>query len=131
MTVYVVDDSEIFRARLVGLLRELEGVTLIGVSESAGEAIEAINHHRPDVVLLDVRLKSGTGIDVLRSVGAGSVTPFIIVMSNYDYPQYKEACARWGAHLFFHKSTEFYKIVDAVRERSLPPLPEHSQKVRH
>ena len=63
LKVFITDDSVLVRERLVGLISELEAVELVGQAESAPEAIEAIPRLRPNVVILDIRLPGGNGIE--------------------------------------------------------------------
>lgn len=103
--IHLVDDSPVFRERMMLLLQELGGISITGHSESAEEAVRSIKAQMPDVVLLDIRLKSGTGFDVLRAVCAGSTGPIFIVVTSYTAPIYRKMCLRNGAYAFITKAS--------------------------
>ena len=66
--VVIVDDEPLARSRLVQLCQQHNGLQIVAEAESGAAAIDAINEHRPDVVLLDVELQDMTGFDVLRAL---------------------------------------------------------------
>ena len=117
MKVFIVEDSSVVRKSLRAMLSEIAGVEIIGEAEDADEATKQIELTKPDVVTLDIRLRNGSGIDVLRDIASGrSATPVIIVLTNYPYPQYRKACKDAGAHFFFDKSTEFESVTEVFTE---------------
>ncbi len=82
--VIVVDDHPIFRLGLATSLREMDGIDIIGEASTAGEVAELVSGNEPDIVLLDLHLPDGSGLDVnrwiardhpnvIRSVMAGDV----------------------------------------------------------
>ena len=66
--VFIADDSLIVRERLVMMLDELAGIEIVGQAENVAEAISAIRKLQPDVVILDIRMPGGSGIDVLQNI---------------------------------------------------------------
>lgn len=102
--------------RLARMLSELPGaVELIGQASDAREAAEAIRRLRPDVVILDIRMPRGSGIDVLREIKREMPSPVVLMLTNHPYPQYRETCRKMGADFFFDKSTEFEKIPEVLQ----------------
>lgn len=114
MRIYIVEDSAIVRGRIIEMLFAIEGVEIIGISGEPGEATQQILEQHPDVVILDLRLYGGNGIDVLEKVKEKSPATIVIVVTNYAYPQYRDRCLELGADYFFDKSTEFDKIPEAI-----------------
>ena len=114
MRVFVVDDSPLVRERLVVLLSEVEGVEVVGVADNAEEGISSIKTLNPDVAILDIRMPAGSGILVLEAVKREEDPPFIIMLTNYPYPQYRKKCMDAGADCFFDKSSEFHKVTDVL-----------------
>ena len=110
ITVFIADDSRIVRERLVTMLDELAGVEIVGQAENVAEAISAIRIVKPDVVILDIRMPGGSGIDVLQEIKQDEVAPMIIILTNYPYPAYRQKCLQAGADFFLDKSTEFDQI---------------------
>ncbi len=112
-TVYLVEDSEVFCKFLPDVLADLEGIELVGMSGRAREAVEAIRRLHPDIVVLDLQLSEGLGLDVLRETGR--IARFI-VLTNYSEPPAAEKCLEAGAHFFFDKSTGMDQFIETLRE---------------
>ncbi|MHA1381055.1 MAG: response regulator [Candidatus Helarchaeota archaeon] len=116
MRLFIADDSEILRSRLVEMLSEFEEIEIVGQAEYAQEAIESIVELIPDVVILDLRLPDGNGINVLKKIKKGNSSIKVIIFTNYPYFQYKKRCLEAGAEFFFYKATEFEKLVEAIKQ---------------
>ena len=108
--VFIADDSLIVREHLVTMLDELIGVEIVGQAGTVAEAINAIEKLQPDVVILDIRMPDGSGMDVLQVIKQDEPAPVVIVLTNYPYPAYRQKCLRAGADFFLDKSTEFDQI---------------------
>jgi DNA-binding NarL/FixJ family response regulator len=115
-SIYIVDDSASIRQRLVAMLESIGGVAIVGQAETAGDAIEGILATRPDSVLLDLNLRAGSGIDVLKTIRGRLPMIKFVVLTNHAEPQYRRACARMGAQYFLDKSTEFDGVRTAIAE---------------
>lgn len=116
MKVLVVDDSALLRERLISMISDLPGVMAIGQAQDASEALNSVKKLNPDVVILDIRLSDGTGIEVLQKIKKDNSAAVIIMFTNYPYPQYRKKCQEAGADFFFDKSTEFQKITDVLKK---------------
>jgi two-component system response regulator DevR len=116
LKVFITDDSILVRERLVGLISELEAVELVGQAESASEAIEIIPRLRPDVVILDIRLPGGSGIEVLKALKQNVPAPIVIMLTAFPYRQFYEKCQEAGAEYFFDKASEFHCIVEVLKQ---------------
>lgn len=108
--VFIVDDSLIVRERLTTMLVELVGVEVVGQAEDVATAISAIGRLRPDVVILDIRMPGGSGIDVLRQTKQARPELMVIILTNYPYSGYRQRCLQAGADFFLDKSAEFDQI---------------------
>jgi DNA-binding NarL/FixJ family response regulator len=109
-TVYIVDDSQVVRERLIGMISEVEGTALAGASGDPREAVKAIQRLHPDAVILDIRMPGMNGIQVLREIKRAQRPPLVIMLTNYAFEQYRRECAEAGADHFLNKSKEFEKI---------------------
>jgi DNA-binding NarL/FixJ family response regulator len=118
LRVYVVDDSALLRQRLLGLLAELDRVEVIGEAEDRDQAIIEVTKLKPHVVILDIQLREGNGIEVLTQVKQVQPSPTVIMLTNYPYPQFREKSMAAGADYFFYKATEFAKVKEVVRSLS-------------
>jgi two-component system, NarL family, response regulator DevR len=118
LRVYVVDDSALLRQRLLGLLAELDRVEVIGEAEDRDQAIIEVTKLKPHVVILDIQLREGNGIEVLTQIKQVQPSPTVIMLTNYPYPQFREKSMAAGADYFFYKATEFAKVKEVVRSLS-------------
>jgi len=123
LKVYVVDDSELVRERLIDMVSEIEGVEVVGETGDLRGAEVSIRELRPDAVILDIRLPGGNGITLLREMKRERSAATVIVLTNYPYPQYREECLDAGADYFLYKATEFGKVGEILNRMagSRPP----------
>jgi len=114
--VYLLDDHELLRRGLREVLEEAGGFEVIGESGSAAEAERRIPALRPDVMLLDVQLPDGSGIDVCRQVL--SVDPDIraLMVTTYDDDGARLAAVLAGAAGFVLKQIRGTELVDSIRK---------------
>jgi DNA-binding NarL/FixJ family response regulator len=112
--VFIVEDSASIRERLYEQLREIDGVSVIGNTDTAESAVETILRTRPDSVILDIHLFEGNGMDVLREVHVQAPEVMFIVLTNHSNAQYRRACLQAGARYFFDKSAEFGKVMEVI-----------------
>ena len=122
MKVFIVEDSQPVRERLSEMLSALPGTDVVGHATRADTAIHDILALRPDVVVLDLTLASGSGFDVLRAVRDQAPEVDFYVLSNFA--TYRVFAERLGARAFFDKSTEFERLRDVVAERAAAQPPQ-------
>ena len=115
MRLFIADDSEILRVRLIDMLSEIEGIEIVGQGQESLDAIESIQKLNPHIVILDIRMSRINGIKVLEAIKKDDHSPAVIIFTNYPYPQYRKKCMDLGADFFFDKSTEFEKLIDTVK----------------
>jgi len=115
MKVFIADDSSEIRKRIIAMLSDLvERIEMIGEAANVQDAINSIHEFDPDVVILDIRMPGGSGIDVLKEIKKKNEVPVIIILTNYPYSQYRKKCMEAGADFFFDKSSDFEEIVKVV-----------------
>jgi DNA-binding NarL/FixJ family response regulator len=107
----LVEDSAPVRKRLREILDDIQHYRIVGEFETAQEAIAALAAEAPDVILLDIKLRVGNGIEVLRQVGQHAPGAKVIVFSQHDDAGYREQFAQAGAHFFFNKTHETSLLV--------------------
>jgi DNA-binding NarL/FixJ family response regulator len=111
--VLIVDDHQLFRA---GVRAELEPLLAIaGEAGTVAGAVEAIAADRPDVVLLDVHMPDGGGVEVIRRAAAAGDPPLFLALSVSDAPDDVIAVIRAGARGYVTKSISGEELADAVR----------------
>jgi DNA-binding NarL/FixJ family response regulator len=120
-TIYIADDSEEVRIRLSDLVCGLPGVSVVGHTGDARQAIADIQRLQPQVAILDIRLVNGNGIEVLEIVKLLRVPPLVIMLTAFPTLQYRRRCMSAGADYFFDKTNEFERIVDVLKRVVEPP----------
>lgn len=114
VTVFIVDDSASIRERLDELIGDIDCAAVIGHAETPTDAIEQILATRPDCVILDYRLRGGTGVEVLQAVHGPAPATVFVVLTNHATVQYRRICMEAGASYFMDKSIEFRKAAEVV-----------------
>ncbi len=110
--VLIVDDHQLFRS---GVRAELEGrVDVVGEAGTVEEAVEAITREEPDVVLLDVHMPGGGGVEVLRQATVARPAVRFLALSVSDAPEDVIAVIRAGARGYVTKSISAAELADAV-----------------
>jgi DNA-binding NarL/FixJ family response regulator len=120
MNIFIVDDSAIIRDHIVAMLGRITNTQVTGQADDAPEAIADIARHPPDLVVLDIALRTSNGMDVLRYVSQQLPATKVIVLSNHSEPESRELFMNAGAYQFFDKSLEFDKIRDAITTLANP-----------
>jgi DNA-binding NarL/FixJ family response regulator len=106
LKVILVEDSVVMRNVFRTLLAGVSGLSLAGEFCSASAAIAGVRRDPPDILLLDIQLRSGNGMDVLRIVAAEYSETKVIVVTNFADPVYRRHYSNAGAHGFYDKSRE-------------------------
>jgi len=115
MRVFIADDSTAVVERLADLLQDVPGAQLVGQAGDVPEAVRSIQKAKPDALILDLQMPGGSGLDVLRAIRTEHPRLYVLICTNYPYPQFREKCLNAGANVFLDKSTEFEKIPDILR----------------
>jgi DNA-binding response OmpR family regulator len=113
MIALVVDDSGPVRARITAMVAEAPGVH-VRQARDGREAAAALAADPVDIVILDLHLPDGSGLQVLDRAKAGDRAPLIVVLTNDASAQHRRECLLRGADHFFDKSLEFARAVEVV-----------------
>ena len=116
ISVLVVDDHPVVRHGLMAILRWEQDITLVGEAADGAEAVRLILEHKPDVVLLDLRLPKLSGIDVMRQVRAQVPATRFLVLTTYDTEEYIAPALAAGAQGYLLKDAEPEVLSAAIRE---------------
>ena len=112
--VAIVDDHPVVREGTAALLGAQDGLEIVGTASSLEEAAALVATTTIDVLLLDIRLGTDSGLRLLGD-GTAASRPAVIVLTAYDYPQYAEAALRLGAAGFVLKTAPLGELLDAIR----------------
>lgn len=115
MKVLLIEDSRIFRDRLCKVLDEVPTAEVVGMADNETDARQCLGEHEVDVVLLDLNLKSGSGLSVLEHIKAVYRGVTVVVLTNYAEAEYRARCMQLGANHFFDKSKQFNEFCQCLR----------------
>ena len=113
--VLVVDDDALVRAGLAMLLAGAEDIAIVGEAADGNEVARAVAEHRPDVVLMDIRMPGMDGLAATELLRAQRGAPEVIVLTTFEADDYVMRALRAGASGFLLKDTPPAEIVRAVR----------------
>ncbi len=124
LSLYMVEDSELVQRRLGDVLTELAGVNVVGSAQTARDAITDIERLRPDVVTIDLGLRSGTGFDVMQALQRASPggRPLYVVVSNHNHATHRAAAIRLGAAAVFDKARDVNELVEFIQHLRRQPV---------
>ena len=106
MSIVIIDDSAVVRVMLREMLAKVEGAEVVGEFESPAPAIESIRNNPPDVILLDMQLVNGSGLEVLRAVSAEHPNVKVMLFTNFAEGVYRKRCLEAGAYAFYDKKSD-------------------------
>jgi DNA-binding NarL/FixJ family response regulator len=111
--IYIVEDSSIIRENLIEALHENAPVEVVGTADDEKSAVAWLRDrsHASDLVIVDIFLKSGSGLGVLKAMGDMPDAPERIVLSNHATPEIRVKCAQLGASKVFDKSNELDEML--------------------
>src|SRR5512144_2797953 len=117
LRVFLVEDSPIIRERLTESLSAPGRIEVVGHADTEQAAIAALTGAEWDALVLDLQLKQGTGLGVLKAIAAARpVGSKVIVLTNYAIPQFRDRRVALGADFFFDKSREYYRVRSVLEE---------------
>lgn len=110
----IVDDHPVVRAGLASLLRRQAGIRLSGAAHSGEEAMEVMKHMSVDVILLDLRMPTINGIDLLDLLKQEANPPRAIILSSYELEEEIYRAIKAGARGYLSKNAPREEIVAAI-----------------
>jgi DNA-binding NarL/FixJ family response regulator len=106
--VFLVEDLPAVRTLVIENLEDIDGLQLAGYAETEEAAVDWLDHHDCEVLILDLELREGNGIGVLKQLAATGERPDLvkIIYSNHVGPNIRRLATKFGASYFFDKSLD-------------------------
>jgi DNA-binding NarL/FixJ family response regulator len=114
--IYLVDDHPLVREWLTNLIQQQPDLVVCGESEDAPHALQEIDATKPDVAIVDISLKQGSGIELIKNLKALQPGVAVIVLSMHDERLYAERALRAGARGYIMKSETAKKVIMVIRQ---------------
>jgi len=113
LRTYIVEDSPLIRENLIATLEELGPVEVVGSAEDEASAVRwlAAPGNRADLVIVDIFLKGGSGLGVLRAAAKQPQRRRLVVLSNYATEDMRHRCLDLGASRVFDKSNDIDALI--------------------
>ncbi len=114
LRTYIVEDSQVIRENLIATLEELVPVEVVGTAEDESSAVQWLTqpaNANVDLVIVDIFLKSGSGLGVLKAANGLPQKHNVVVLSNYATQDIRRKCLELGADKVFDKSNEIDALI--------------------
>jgi len=114
LKVFLVEDSAVIRHRLDRMLAGIPGLEVAGTAPRLEGLLETLAAVQPDVVLLDVRLPDGLGLDVVTAIRQLEIAPHIFIVTSHGEPPYRMRAEALQVDGFFDKADELEALCHAL-----------------
>jgi len=113
LKTYIVEDSQVIRDSLIATLEELVPVDVVGTADSETAAVNWLSKpgNAVDLIIVDLFLKQGSGLGVLRAVHGSAQRCNTVVLSNYATSDMRRKCLELGADRVFDKSNDIEALI--------------------
>ncbi len=116
LNILLVDDAEAIISHLKDMLSEVSGITIIGTAGTLPKAQQLVKCLPVDIIILDIQLPDGNGIDFLKWIKFAYPKIIVIMLSNLADDCHRAAARIAGAEYFFDKSLEFEQVAIVLSE---------------
>lgn len=119
---YIVEDSATIRENLISTLEEIAPVKVVGFADNEMEASAWLSAHNRDwkLAIVDLFLKEGSGLGVLKGCQNRHADQKVVVLSNYATSDIRRRCAELGSDAVFDKSNELDELIDYCLQATSP-----------
>lgn len=113
--ILIVDDHPVVRAGLASMLGTRAELEVIGAAPSGEDGLRMVQEHRPDVLLLDLRMPGKSGVDVLLALKAAGASVRVIIVTNYETDEDIYRAVQAGAQGYLLKNASLREMLEAIR----------------
>ena len=111
LRVLLVEDSPIIREHLIEAIATSGRVKVVGCADTESEAVSALERNECDVIILDLGLAEGSGLEVLKFARSDiAYSPVVLIFTNYAHPNSRKQMMKLGADYFLSKSEDFDRL---------------------
>ena len=114
--IYIVDDHPLVRAGLTLLISGQSDIEICGETDNAADALRQVDATQPDLVVIDISIKGGSGLDLVKQIHARTPQIKMLVSSMHDEILFAERALRAGAMGYVNKEEAAHEIVHAIRK---------------
>lgn len=116
LRVFIVEDSALIRERLIEDLSGNDDAQIVGFADTEQDAVASIEQTTPDAVIIDISLRAGSGLGVIRRIRQKFPRPrlCIAVLTNYAYPDLQRKSIECGADYFFDKAEDYERVGELI-----------------
>lgn len=114
LRVVLIEDSEVLRDLLSGMLGGIDRLEIVGCADNEADSLVVLRRERPDLVIVDLELRAGSGLGVLAAIQAAPErfgAPRAVVFSNHAHAVVQAKCRMLGAVAFFDKSFQMDELL--------------------
>jgi len=119
----IVEDNNNFRQTLANLIHTHFPEMVLEEAKDGKEALQKFRSSRPDIIFMDVKLPGENGLEITKKMRAFDSDVNIIILTNHDLPQYREAARKYGANYFLSKNSSSAEDILSMIKSIIDALP--------
>ncbi|WP_448568286.1 response regulator transcription factor [Thalassotalea ganghwensis] len=119
ISIAIADDQTLVREGIRSLLALKPHFNVIAEAQNGLEAIELVQLHRPQILLLDIRMPQMNGVEVLESLASATYSPAVLVLTTFDDHELVLNCIKLGAKGYLRKDVNFNDLTNAIEQLAL------------
>jgi DNA-binding NarL/FixJ family response regulator len=116
LRIMLVEDSAVLAEHLRELIAGLPHMQLLGVADTQSAALAMLADLYPEVLILDLHLREGSGFGVLRAMARMEPPPKVIVLTTYGLPEYRREALKLGVSAFLDKACDYHLLPGILRD---------------
>ena len=113
--IFLVDDSQHLVENLCRLIKSIPGLVFSGSVGTVVKAVEIIIYNKPDIIILDISLEDGCGLDIIQLIKKELPVCIIIMFTNHNNEVFKNKSFSLGADYFLDKTKDVEKLIDILK----------------